>query len=280
VSSSATGTTLPALVVGQDGEITVPFARRLLVAGKTPAKIEHLIVESLKGKSVDPQVVVTISNSVENSVSIGGEVAKGARVPLGLEGERLLDAIASAGGVRIPVNESMVRLTRGNRTESVSYSTILEYPDENIYLRPGDVLTVERQPRTFTAFGALGRNFQIAFDADSVSVEEAIAKAGGLQDQRADPAGIFVMRYEEPEFVRKLMPARVLSDDHAAVPVIYHLDMSDAGAYFLARDFRIRDKDIVYAANARLNEVQKFLVLLGSVLAPAATTAAVGAAVR
>lgn len=274
------GAALPPLTVGQDGKITVPYAGRIAVAGKTTMQAEHLIAVSLAGKVDDPQVIVSVARSEANSVVVGGEVAKGARLPLSVDGERILDAIADAGGVRIAVNESHVRLTRGQQTASISYGTLLQHPEENVFLQPGDILTVTRAPKTFTAFGALGRNYQIAFETDTLSVEEAIAKAGGLLDQRVDPSGVFVFRFETAALVEALAPGSHPAATKSGVPVVYRLDMSQTGGYFLARQFAVRDKDIVYAANAQLNEVQKFLSLLGSVLTPAATGAAVSTAVH
>jgi len=280
IAPASRGVTLPELVVAEDGKITIPFAGRIVVNGKLPADVEEEIAAGLKGKAVDPQIVVTVARSIDNTVAVSGEVGSGARVPLGVKGDRILDAIAAAGGVRIPVNEAVIRLTRGERTASVSYDVILQHPAENAFLRAGDVLTVVRSPQTFTAFGAVGRNFEIPFEADSISAEEAIAKAGGFLDQRADPSGLFVFRFEPEALVHRIAPGEVAAARAGLVPVVYRLNMKDAGSYFLAREFAIRNKDIVYAANAPLNELQKFLALIGAALGPAATSAAVGSSVK
>jgi polysaccharide export outer membrane protein len=272
---SSRGVSLPELVVTQDGEISVPYAGRLPVLGKYPAEVEMMITAALQGKAVEPQVVVTVVRTIQNSVTLGGEVTAGARISLSVKGDRVLDAIAAAGGVRAPVNEAVIRLTRGDRTVSVPFLVAVQNPDENIYLLPGDVLTIVRSPQTFTAFGALGRNVQIPFEADAITAEEAIAKAGGLIDQRADPSGLFLLRFEDLRLVQQLAPGHPERPSGEIVPVIYHLDMREAGSYFLARQFNVRDKDIVYVANAPLNEVQKFVNLLGSVLGPAANAATI-----
>ena len=274
------GYTLPELVVGQDGRITIPYVGRVQVAGERPSQIEGDIQVRLKRKIADPQVVVTVAHSSENTVSVGGDATGGVRVPLSVAGDRVLDVISDAGGLRIPIYEAVVRLTRDGKTASVHYATILQRPEENIFLRPGDVLTIARVPRTFTAFGALGRNFQIPFEADSLSIEEALAKAGGLLDQRADPAGIFIFRYETASVVSQLVPGWKNVDNRDLVPVVYRLDMSNAGAYFLARSLEVHDRDIIYVANAKLNEVQKFLSIIGAALAPAATGATVGTSIH
>jgi len=274
------GITLPPVVIAQDGKISIPFAGRLMVAGKTAAQIEQIIRANLVGVTDNPQVVVSVAQSQANVISVGGEVTRAARVPLDIGGARILDVLAGAGGVRIPVNESVIRLTRGNRTASVSYSAVLSHPEDNVYLRPGDTLTVERAPKTFTTFGALGRSYLLPFESDTVSVEEALARAGGLLDQRSDPSGVFVFRYEPKDLVNELAPGASMPQAATNIPVVFHIDLSGAAGYFLARQFAVRDKDIVYAANAEMNELQKFLNLLGSVVAPAATTAAISTTIR
>lgn len=274
------GTTLPPIIVEADGRISVPFAGRIVVAGKTPAEIEAAIAAGFAGKISNPQILVSIAASQENAVTVGGEVVRAARIPLSVGGMRILDVLAVAGGVRISVNESVIRVTRAGRTASVTYAELLADQRANVYMLPGDTLTVTRSPNTFTSFGAFGRAYQIAFEADTISLEEAVAKAGGLQDQRADPAGIFVFRYEPMALAKQLGLKQVNGGEGDRIPVVYRFDMSEAGGYFLARRFKVQDKDVVYAANARLNEVQKFLNLLGSVLTPAATGASVSTAIH
>ncbi len=91
----------------------VPYAGRIRVVNETPASVESKIVKALDGKAVQPQALVTVQQSSANTVTVTGEVAGGARVPLSSGGERVLDVIAAAGGLRAPVDESVVQLTRG-----------------------------------------------------------------------------------------------------------------------------------------------------------------------
>jgi hypothetical protein len=46
--------------------------------------------------------------------------------------------------------------------------------------------------------GATGRNEELGFEAQGISLTQALARVGGLQDQRADPQGVFVFRFEDP----------------------------------------------------------------------------------
>src|SRR6185312_9843417 len=139
-------------------------------------------------KAIEPQTIVTITKSVTNSATVSGEVVAGARVPLSVNGDRLLDLIALAGGARSPVYETFVRLSRNGVTVTIPMERLVSDPRENIYALPGDVVTLVRIPQSFSVFGAAGENAQVAFNAEQITLAEALAKAKGLQDQRADPA--------------------------------------------------------------------------------------------
>ena len=81
---------------------------------------------------------------------------------------------------------------------------LVSNPAENIYAQPGDVLTLVRVPQTYSVLGATGQNAQITFNAERITLVEALAKAGGLQDLRSDPTGVFLFRFEPPAVVAAL----------------------------------------------------------------------------
>jgi polysaccharide export outer membrane protein len=271
VSSGSRSVTIPEQEVSQDGAISVPFAGRIRVAGRLPLEVQHDIEKRLADKAIEPQVIVTISKSQTNVVTVNGEVVGGARVPLSIKGDRLLDLIAEAGGAKSAVYETYVRLSRDGVTATIPMEALVSDPAENIYAEPGDVLTLVRQPETFTVFGATGKNTQISFPSEHVTLVEALATAGGLLDQRSDPAGVFLMRFEPPPVVRALGRPVLGTGPEGTTPVVYRLDMSDAKAYFLAQRFPIEDKDILYVANADMNELQKFFTLLNTLTGPIIT---------
>jgi polysaccharide biosynthesis/export protein len=278
LSAGSRTATIPEQVVARDGTIEVPYAGRLKVAGLRPGQVEQTIVKALTGKAIEPQAVVTISKNLSNTVTVGGEVGSGTRIPLSTKGDRILDAIAAAGGIRIPAYDSFVRLTRGQHTVSVAYNALLANPEENIYVLPGDIITVVRDPQRFTAFGGTGRNESIPFESSSITLEEAIAKAGGLNDMRADPEGIFLLRFEPTHVVAELAPGRGPPSAGNLTPVVYRLNLRDANSFFLARSFPMKDKDILYVANSMSDPVQKFLGLVGTVTSPVISGASVYAA--
>jgi polysaccharide export outer membrane protein len=275
VSPGSRTATIPEQTVAQDGTIKVPYAGRVKVAGKRPEDIEQAVVDSLKGKAIEPQAVVTITTNISNTATVTGEVTEGKRVPLSVNGDRILSVIASAGGIRAAANECFIRLTRNGHTVSVAFNKILADPRENIFIRPGDVVTVIREPQTFTAFGGTGKNASVPFDATGITLEEAIAKAGGLLDYRADPSGVFLLRFEPAPLVTELTNSEQNHFTRELVPVVYRLNLRDATSYFLARTIPMHNRDILYVANAPLNEIQKMLTAIGQLTQPVVSGAAI-----
>lgn len=271
VTAGARSATIPSQMVGGDGAVSVPFAGRVPVAGRLPLEVQNIIEQRLAEKAIEPQVIVTINKSVTNTATVSGEVVNGAQVQMSLKGDRLLDLIAAAGGAKSPVYETFVRLSRDGVTATIPLEALVSDPAENIYARPGDVLTLVRVPQSFSVFGATGRNDKVTFNAEKLTLVEALAKSGGLQDLRSDPAGVFLFRYEPPSVVSALHGPVSPTGPEGTSPVVYRLDLSDVNAYFLAQRFPVEDKDIIYVANAKLNELQKFFTLLDTLTGPVIT---------
>jgi polysaccharide export outer membrane protein len=266
--------TIPEQVVALDGAISVPFAGRVPVAGRTPLQVQQTIEQRLAERAVEPQAIVTVTKSVSNAVTVSGEVVNGARIPLSIRGESLLDVAAAAGGAKSPLYETFARLSRGGVTATIPMDTLVSDPAENIYAWPGDVITLVRVPQTFSVFGATQNNTQLPFGADRINLAQAIAKAGGLQDARADPAGVFLFRFEPPPVANAVKaPAFATAPDGIAA-ILYHLDLQQAGGYFLAERFPVKEDDLIYVANAPAVELQKFFNLVGSISGTAIGAAA------
>jgi polysaccharide export outer membrane protein len=270
---------IPDQVVASDGTITIPYAGRVPVAGHTAEQVENIIQKRLIGKAIQPQVLVTVPKSVNYAVTVSGEVVKGARITLSPHGDRLLDLIAAAGGAKAPIYETFVRLSRGGVTVTIPMETLVDNPAENIYGWPSDVLTLIVRPRHFSVLGATGRNAQLSFNAARMTLVQALARAGGLQDQRSDPSGVFLFRYEPPAVVDALHLPSVGGGPDGFSPVVFRLNMGNANSYFLAQRFPIHNNDVIYVANAKLDELQKFFTLLNTLTGPIITGIVVHSAV-
>jgi polysaccharide export outer membrane protein len=94
-----------------------------------------------------------------------------------------------------------------------------------------------------------------------LNLAEAVAEAGGFVDNASDPSGIFLFRYE-PESLVKSLGGDVLPFGDNGVAVIYRLNLRDGDGYFRARQFEMRDKDIVLVANSDGAQLLKFVNLL------------------
>ncbi len=270
-SSGSKSSTIPDQIVGRDGSISVPYAGRVQVVGRTTREVQSSVEHALTGKAIEPQVLINVPKSVSSSVTVTGEVVNGARVPLSVRGDRVMDVIATAGGIRAPVNETYVQLSRGRETVRVAMTRVSSDPRENIFMRPNDVLTLIRDPQTFIAYGATGKNEEIPFDAEGINLSQALAKAGGLLDFRSDPAGVFIFRFEPESVVRSLRPNSTIAVPNQVTPVVYRLNLRDAASLFIAQSFRVQNRDLLYVSNAPIMDAQKVMQVVGLISGPATT---------
>lgn len=273
LGGSSVVTTFPAQVVDSDGTITVPFAGRLKAGSNTPREVEGRIAAMLRGKTNQLQVLVRIANNASANVTVLGEVRSSSRVALTPTGEKLLDVVAAAGGVTQPVGKMTLQVTRGERIHSMPLNTILSDPRQNILMQPGDVVTALHQPYSFSILGASGKNEEVPFEAQGVSLTQAIARAGGLNDSRADPRGVFVFRFEEKGALSGT--EGITSTKDGKVPVVYHLDFADPASFLVAQRFAVNNGDVIYVSNAPAAELQKFLNIVTSIATPILTVRAV-----
>ncbi len=260
-------TTLPEQMVGLNGRIVVPFAGPIAVVGRTPTQIEAAIVDRLKGKAHLPQVIVRITRNASANVTIVGEVANSTRMPLTPKGERLLDALAQAGGTREAIGKMTIQITRGDSVKSMPLEDVVRNPRQNIVLATGDIVTAFYRPYNFTVLGAANRNEEIPFEATGISLAQALGRIGGLQAQRANPKGVFIFRWEDPDSVSG-DGIRSAANAEGRVPVIYRVNLRDPATYFAAQKFMMQNRDIVYISNAPLADFERFVTIISSTVLP------------
>lgn len=266
------------LTVDRNGNITIPYVGTIQVTGLTLAQVQQRILAGLRGKSQSPQVIVSLRSNVANTVVVMGAVTTPRRVPLTLARERLLDVIADTGGISraaqsgsstatgTGTQDSIVRFTRNGRTVEQPLDSIVSGSPDDLVLLGGDRIELIRQPRTFTVFGAIDRISQVPFESRTLTLAEALARAGGPNDGRADPRSVFVFRL--PAGAAALEAKQPGAAPATVRPIIYRIDMLRAQNYFLAQQFAMRDKDVVYIANASANQPLKLVQALGQLFSP------------
>jgi len=262
--------TLPEQVIDRDGFVNVPFAGKIAAAGRSLPDIEQEVARRLKGKANQPEILVRRVRNASATVTVVGEVGNSVKVPLTPSGERLLDALAAAGGVRQPVNKMTVQITRGSDFYSMPLQTVIRDPRQNVSLQAGDVVTAIAQSLSFTALGSTIKNEEINFEAQGITLAQALARAGGLNDNRSDARGVFIFRFE-PKDALDWPHQPAAATPEGLVPVIYNVDLRNPNSFFVMQSFAINDKDVLYVSNAGATELQKFLNLILSVAYPAVT---------
>ena len=261
VASSAS---IPSQQVGDDGKITVPFIGRIEVLGLRPDEVERIITSRLAGRANNPQAVVRLVQNESRTATILGKVQTSQRVVLTARGERLLDALASAGGTSEEFEQSTVQLARGTTRATMPLERVVADPSQNVRLRPGDVITVQHQPFSFVALGAVARNAEVPFEGAGVNLAQALGRVGGLNDRRADIKGVFVFRMEPRPAVAALIGEGARETADGRVPVVYSLRMDDAASLFAMQEFQMRDDDLLYISTAPGVELERFLATLST----------------
>jgi polysaccharide export outer membrane protein len=260
--------TIPDQSVDNSGNITMPYAGSIRAAGRGIPDIQREIVDLLRDRAIEPQVVITLKEQRATQVSVLGAVRNPSRFPISPSGDRLLDVIAKAGGPEFPGYDTYVTVQRGKQEGTQYFNFLVENPGENIYVRAGDTIILTHQPQEFVALGASGKNGQFKFEAESISLAEAFGKAGGLLDNRADPTFVFLYRLEEREALERIgYDTAKFSGD--TVATIYTVDLRSPSGYFLASKFDVEDKDVVYIANAPTVNIGKVFSFVRSATASA-----------
>ena len=278
--------TLPNQPIDTKGMISVPYAGLVPAAGKTPSQVEQNIVDRIKNRAIEPQAVVALVTQNTSLITVVGEVnstfTPTGRIAAQPAGERLLDVISRAGGLRDQGQDTWVVLERHGHRAAVPFGALIYEPGNNIWAWPGDTIYIYKEPQTFLAFGASGQQGQLQFSAGNQSsawrmtLAEAVAAAGGLLDLQADPGSVFLYR-REPRALAERLGVDCSKMDGPTVPVVYSVSFADPAGYFLATRVQMHNKDVIFAANAQSVEITKFTQFLNALISVPYNVSATGA---
>ncbi len=255
------------VIVSNDGNINIPYVGNLQVAGMTVDQVRTHIADGLRGKAVDPEVSVILEKGGAQSVTVVGDARAPGRFDIPASGLRLLDAVAMAKGATQATHDMEVSLVRGSSVARARLDEVVASSSANVWLQPRDTVQLLHNPRSFSAFGAVKKPSQQVFNTERVTLAEAISKVGGLDDNVADDSGVFLFRFESRERVTSTgatLPDKTYSQ---GVPTIYWLDLSSPEAIFMTQAFTMRDKDVLFVANAPSTDLAKFTAIVLATLA-------------
>jgi polysaccharide biosynthesis/export protein len=263
--------TIPSQAVDVNGNVSIPYAGAIRARGRTQVELQQAIVDALKNRAIEPQVVVSVVEQRTSLITVLGDVQRPGRLPAQAAGERLLDTIARAGGPSAAGfagsgsgQDLWIVLEREGRRAIAPFGALIYEPVNNIWTHPDDIIFFYREPQTFLAFGAMGSQQQFPFGAWRLSVAEALARAGGLSDAQADPAAVFLYRGETRE-VAEALGIDCSRFEGPLIPVIYNFNFRGASGYFLATTFEMRNKDVMFASNSVSVEQTKFMTYIRTI---------------
>jgi polysaccharide export outer membrane protein len=250
-------------VVKADGSVFYPYAGDLPVSGLTTGEVQVLLQNRLGSVIKRPQVDVRVASFQSQNVYISGSVMKPGVVPITNNPLTLLDAIEQQGGLTETASWGEVTLTRNGNSQQISLRSLYESGQwsQNLLLQDGDLIHVPRNDaEKVFVLGEVNRPQSLAMSRNGTSLAEALATANGINENRADGRGIYVLRNAG------------ISRDDAGLPVyhatVYHLNASSAVGFMLADRFPLEARDVVYVSPAPITRWNRFLSqLLPSIIA-------------
>lgn len=201
------------LRVSNRGDVTVPLAGNLKVAGLTVEQAQEVIRERLvQGHFLkDPGITLFVVEYATQGVSVAGEVQKPGIYPT-FGAHRLLDYISLAQGLT-PLAGTTVTISHRGAAQNAEPVKLTGRMTTNPEILPGDTIFVEKAGIVYVV-GDVGRagGFPMTHD-ERLTVLQALALAEGANRTAAErsakliresPAG----RQEIPINLRKIVSAR------------------------------------------------------------------------
>jgi polysaccharide export outer membrane protein len=238
-------------IIHADGTIYYPYIGSLKVEGRTVGEIRQMITSRLATFVTEPQVEVRVAGFHSKKVYVSGEVNAPGAQPITNVPLTILDAISAAGGATENANWHNITLTRNGQERALSLYQMLKRGDlaQNSLLQPGDVLHIaSAENQNISVMGQVRNPGNITTGRERMSLTDALGRAGGVVESRAEPSGIFVIR-GNPAGSEKMA-------------TVYQLDISNAVALNMGSYFPLEPHDVVYVTSAPLARWNNVISLL------------------
>lgn len=198
-------------VIDSDGYVTIPLIGRLRPSGQTVIQFQEQVAEGLRKYVREPQVYVTVRTLKSQTVSVLGAVnTPGVHQVSGPK--RLAEVLALAGGLAkdsgykititrsrrwgaIPLPGAVIDATGEYCTAEVNVRALTEAnsPQDNILIRPDDVITVPRAQVVYV-IGEVRKSGGFTLgDEKTMSLLQALSLAEGMT-RTASPSRATILR--------------------------------------------------------------------------------------
>lgn len=241
--------------VSPAGEVFLPYVDQVYVAKMSPDRARNTIQAEFSQIIPSAQVQLSHHAGRESSVDLVSGVNSPGNYVMPDRDFTVLSLLAMGGGITKSLRNPQVRLMRGGKLYATSAESLLKSPSQDTTLRGGDKVYVEDDSRYFLSLGATGREAQIPFPHDKVTALDAASLAGGLNDTRANPKSVLILRNYKPGDLR--------SDGSGPGKerAIFALDLTTADGLFSAGEFLVQDRDLVLATQTSLANTKTIIGL-------------------
>lgn len=137
---------------------------------------------------------------------------------------------------------------QGNVIVDQPYSTILSGND--VGLQKGDEIVVSPNTQVVTILGAVAKSGNLPIVKQGMTLADALGEASGLFDPVANTTGVYLFRAADGATVANTRNR------------IFRLDLLQPVAIFVAQQFAVQPRDVIFISNAPLYEYDKFLTPL------------------
>tara|TARA_R110002124_G_scaffold223457_4_gene388775 strand:- start:1419 stop:2534 length:1116 start_codon:yes stop_codon:yes gene_type:complete len=254
---------LDKVLVAANGTIFVPYVGEVRVAGLTPDRARKKLQSELEVIVASVQVQLSLNEGRANSVELVSGVASPGPYPMKGRNFTVRSLIAAGGGISPSFKNPQVRLVRGSKIFGTPVEKLLNNPNYDTQLHGGDQVFIEEDSRYFLSLGATGSEALHLFTRDRMSAMDALAVIGGVNDTRADPKGLLILREYPASAVKPGGPGNSR--------VVFSIDLTSFDGLFSARNFRINPSDLVVATEAPINDVLTISTVIGRLLGIAST---------
>jgi polysaccharide export outer membrane protein len=261
------GATEPGVVtdgysVASDGTIQFAYAGVVKVAGLTPADARTALVKQLSKYIKDPQVILRVQAYRSQRVYVDGAVQQGGPKPIDDLPMTLAEALSRAGGIAPLGDASQVTITRGEKqyVANLPRLTAAGVSPTRLLLTNGDLVRVApRADNKVFVMGEVTKPAAVELRDGSLSLNEALGEAGGMNQLSANAGEVYVVRG---------------AGQAGNTPQVFHLNAKNPVALAYAESFPLQPKDVVFVDSST---VARFGRVVSTIVPAAASVATAGA---